>query len=57
MPAHKILLGKDIPGIENVGGDIDEVAGKRHTIAAFPLRWIKGDGSMIRVVAIEGLDL
>ena len=56
-PAHKVLLGNDIPGIENVGGDIDEVTGKRVTIAAFPLRWTKGDGSMIRVVAIEGLDL
>ncbi len=55
-PAHKILLGANIPGIENVGGDIDQVTGKRVTIAAFPLNWIKGDGSMLRVVAIEGLE-
>ena len=56
-PAHHALLGSGIPGIENVGGEIDAVTGKRLTIAAFPLRWIKGDGSMVRVVAIEGLDL
>jgi kynurenine formamidase len=56
-PAHMILLGAGIAGIENVGGDIDEITGKRVTIAAFPLNWIKGDGSMIRVVAIEGLDV
>jgi kynurenine formamidase len=56
-PAHYLLLGNLIPGIENIGGDVDQVTGKRVTIAAFPLRWIHGDGSMIRVVAIEGLDL
>ncbi|HVB34948.1 MAG TPA: cyclase family protein [Patescibacteria group bacterium] len=56
-PAHYALLGNKICGIENMGGDIDEITGKRLTIAAFPLRWIKGDGSMIRVVAIEGLEL
>lgn len=56
-PAHKILLGAGIPGVENVGGDIDDVTGKRIVIAAFPLNWIKGDGSMVRVVGIEGLDV
>jgi kynurenine formamidase len=56
-PTHQLLLSNDIPGVENVGGDVDEVTGKRVTIAAFPLRWIHGDGSMVRVVAIEGLDL
>jgi kynurenine formamidase len=56
-PAHLALLGNGVCGIENVGGEVDQVTGKRVTIAAFPLRWIRGDGSMIRVVAIEGLDL
>jgi kynurenine formamidase len=54
-PAHYLLLGNLIPGIENVGGEVDKVTGKRVTIAAFPLNWIYGDGSMVRVVAIEGL--
>jgi kynurenine formamidase len=49
---HNILLGNGIVGFENVGGDIDKVVGKRVTIAAFPWRWTKGDGSIVRMVAI-----
>jgi kynurenine formamidase len=41
-----------ICGIENVGGDIDKVTGKRVTLAAFPWRWTKGDGCMVRLVAM-----
>jgi kynurenine formamidase len=52
-PAHKIMLGNGIPGIENVGGALDAVTGKRCTFAAFPWRWTGGDGSGVRVVAIE----
>ena len=33
-------------------GDIDKVTGKRVTIAAFPWRWMKGDGCIVRMVAI-----
>jgi kynurenine formamidase len=40
-------------GFENVcGADIDKVTGKRVTIAAFPIRWERGDGSIVRVVAM-----
>ena len=39
-------------GFENVcGEDIDKVP-EALTIAAFPIRWEKGDGSIVRVVAI-----
>ena len=38
--------------IENVGGEIDKVTGKRVTFAAFPWRWTKGDGCIVRLVAI-----
>ena len=51
-PAHRALLGNGIIGFENVGGDIDKVTGKRVTIAAFPWRWVKGDGCIVRMVAI-----
>jgi kynurenine formamidase len=51
-PAHKILMGNGIPGIENIGGDLDAVTGKRCTFATFPWRWTEGDGCGIRVVAI-----
>ena len=50
-PCHRAILGAGIPGIENIGGDIDQVTGKRCTFFAFPWRWIKGDGCIIRLVA------
>jgi kynurenine formamidase len=51
-PCHRALLGNGIIGFENVGGDIDKVTGKRVTIAAFPWRWVEGDGCIVRMVAI-----
>lgn len=51
-PNHRLLLGNGIVGFENVGGDIDAVTGKRVTIAAFPWRWMQGDGCIVRMVAI-----
>jgi len=51
-PCHKILLGNGIMVWENVGGDIEKVVGKRVTIAGFPIKLYKGDGSMVRLVAI-----
>lgn len=50
--AHNKLLMNGIGVIENVGGDIDEVSGMRVTLAAFPIKYWKGDGSFVRVVAI-----
>lgn len=52
IPAHKLLLSSDVPTIENVGGDIDEVSGKRVTVHAAPWRWPEGDASVIRLMAI-----
>ena len=51
-PCHRHLLSNGIIGFENVGGDIDAVTGKRVTFAAFPWRWRKGDGCIIRLVAM-----
>ncbi|NOX52482.1 MAG: cyclase family protein [Gammaproteobacteria bacterium] len=51
-PCHKAILSAGICGFENVGGDIDKVTGKRVTFAAFPWRWKKGDGCIVRLVAI-----
>ena len=50
-PCHQICSSNMIPAIENVGGDIDKVTGKRCTIAAFPFR-MATSGHMVRVVAI-----
>ena len=52
-PAHKTLMVKGgIPGIENVNGDLDAVTGKRCTFAYFPWNWDRGDGCIVRLVAI-----
>ena len=51
-PVHRILFKNGILGIENVGGDIDKVTGKRCTFALFPWNWERGDGCIIRLVAI-----
>jgi kynurenine formamidase len=50
-PCHKVLLGNGIVGVENLGGDLDKVTGKRFRFFCFPLRWYLGDGSMARCVA------
>ncbi len=51
-PCHRAILSQGIVGFENVGGDLDEVTGQRVTIAAFPWRWVGGDGCIVRLVAI-----
>ncbi|MEM1515745.1 MAG: cyclase family protein [Candidatus Bathyarchaeia archaeon] len=51
-PCHRLLLKNSIVVYESVGGDVDKVTGKRCIIAGFPIRWIGGDGSWIRLVAI-----
>ena len=51
-PVHRILFSNGILGIENVGGDIDKVTGKRVTFSFFPIRWTRGDGCIIRLVAM-----
>lgn len=57
-PVHEVFLSKNIPGYENVGGDVDKVLGKRCVVCAFPTRWYMGDGSKVRMVAfIDKKDL
>src|SRR6266566_4043337 len=51
-PVHRILVKNGILGIENVGGDLDKVTGRRCTFALFPWNWERGDGCIIRLVAI-----
>jgi kynurenine formamidase len=51
-PVHRKLFSNGILGIENVGGDLDAVTGKRVTFAFFPWNWTRGDGCIIRLVAM-----
>ncbi len=50
-PCHKLMLGHGIVGVENLGGNLDKVSGKRFKFYCFPIRWYLGDGSMARCVA------
>ena len=54
--AQKILLCNGIPTIVQVGGDLDEVSGKRVTLAAAPWRFKHGDACPVRVVAMVSPD-
>ena len=48
-----MLLKSGITCIQNAGGDIDQVTGKRLTLCAWPFRMEEGDGAMVRLVGIE----
>ncbi len=51
-PCAQHPVQERILGIENVGGDLDAVTGRRCTFAFFPWNWDRGDGCIIRLVAI-----
>ena len=42
--------------LENLGGDLAQVAGRRITMGAFPWRWVNGEGCICRVVAFPDAD-
>lgn len=50
--AHKLLAKANIPTIQQVGGDVDELSGKRATFACTPWKFEKGDACQIRFVAM-----
>ena len=52
-PAHQTLLAAGIPTIENVGGALDDVTGRRSTFHAMPWKWMDGDGCVVRLMAIQ----
>lgn len=51
-PAHRTLMTNGIPGIENIGGELAKITGRRCTFFAFPWRWPEGEGCGLRVVAV-----
>jgi len=53
-PCHRMFTQAGVCTVENAGGNIDEVTGKRMIIAAFPFRREMADGGFVRLVAWEG---
>jgi kynurenine formamidase len=52
-PCHRLFMQHGCCTVENAGGDIDDVTGRRMTIAAFPFRCEMADGGFVRLVAWE----
>jgi kynurenine formamidase len=50
--AHKTLFRNNILMIDNVGGDVDQVVGRRCTISALAARYAGVEGAPVRMVAI-----
>ncbi|MBO34101.1 MAG: cyclase [Rhodospirillaceae bacterium] len=50
--AHKTILAANIPTIEQVGGDVDDLLNKRVTLYATPWNWEHGDACPVRFVAM-----
>ncbi len=50
--AHRTLLAAGIPTIEQVGGDVDDLLGKRATFQGAPWKWDQGDACPVRFVAM-----
>ena len=50
---HRKFMQYGCITIENAGGDVDKVTGKRMTIAAFPFRCEMADGGFVRLVCWE----
>ncbi len=50
-PCHRKFMQAGCITVENAGGDIDEITGKRMIIAALPFRCEMADGGFVRLVA------
>lgn len=51
-PVHRTLLSNNIPMLQLLGGQIDEVTGKRCMIACPPVNFVGGDAFPVRVLAM-----
>ncbi len=49
--AHRTTAKNNVPLVENMAGDIQQVLNRRVTLGAFPWRWVKGEAAFCRVVA------
>ena len=50
---HIALFPDNILHAENLGGDIDQILGRRLIIGCFPWRFVGGESSICRIVAFD----
>jgi kynurenine formamidase len=48
---HAVLFEYNIPVVEHLGGEIDEVAGQRCIISCAPVKYVNGDAFPLRALA------
>ena len=53
---HYTTARNNICMLENLGGELAEVASQRVVLGAFPWRWVGGEGCICRVAAFLGVD-
>lgn len=51
-PAHRALAYADIPVIQQVGGDVDLLTGRRATLVAAPWKFLHADACIVRFMAL-----
>jgi kynurenine formamidase len=52
LESHKVLFAKNIPAVEGLGGELDDVAGRRCLFSCAPVKYENGDAFPLRVLAI-----
>jgi len=48
---HALLFEHNIPVVEHLGGEIDEVGGERCIIRCAPVKYVNGDAFPLRALA------
>jgi kynurenine formamidase len=52
LQSHRTLFAENIPGVEMLGGELDEVTGRRCLLSCAPVKYEGGDAFPLRALAI-----
>ena len=52
MQSHTVLFRYNIPAVEGLGGELDQVTGKRCLFTCAPVKYVYGDAFPVRALAI-----
>jgi kynurenine formamidase len=52
LESHRVLFADNIPGVEMLGGELDQVTGKRCLISCAPVKYEGGEAFPLRALAI-----